>query len=108
MNTEVTDYEDFIRRYDSAVNPESMSKRFHIWYCYHCIGLLLRDGVIPIELVNDLVGLTAMMQWRQWGGIIEEIRANQGFPRLVSGFEYISNELVRYHEEHPEQATINP
>ena len=108
MNAEVTDYEDFMRRYDSAVNPDSLSKRNHIWYGYHCIGLLLKDGVITIDLVNDLVGLTAMLQWRKWRGIIEDIRTNQGFPQYFSGFEYLYKELERYQKEHPEKTKINP
>jgi hypothetical protein len=108
MNAEVADYDDFMRRYDSAVNPDSLSKRSHIWYGYHCIGLLLRDGVISIDLVNDLVGLIAILLWRKWRDIIEEIRVKQGFPQYFSGFEYLYNELVRYQGEHPEKATIIP
>ena len=105
MNAEIDDYDDFLRRYDSAVNPDSLSKRNHIWYSYHCIGLLLMDGVISIELVNDMVGLVSTLQWRKWGDIIKEIRARQGFPRLFNGFEYLYNELVKYHDEHPGQAS---
>jgi hypothetical protein len=107
MNADLNNYDDFMEKYDSSVNPEFMSKRNHIWYSYHCIGCLLWNGTISIELVNNLVGMVAIMQWRKWGDIIKEIRVKQGMPNYYNRFEYLVNELVKYHEEHPEAATLN-
>jgi hypothetical protein len=67
-NLEFDDYEDFMRKYDSSINPENFGKRGHIFHGYNMIGFLLMEGLISIDLVNMLVGNMAVMQWQKWGG----------------------------------------
>ncbi len=40
MNLEVADYEEFLRKYDSVVNPKFFGKRTNIWWHYNTIGVL--------------------------------------------------------------------
>ncbi len=68
------------------MNVESWGKRTHIWYSYNSIGSLLRDGIIKIEQVDDLVGNLALLQWSKYGVIIKEMRVKHGFPRIFHGF----------------------
>jgi len=107
IQTEIPDYETFQQKYDSKINREHFGKRSHIWYSLHAIGYLLKFDVIPIELINDLVGLPTILLWRTWGDTIKEIRIRQGLPKYFDGFEYLYNELVEYQREHPEMRLVN-
>ena len=106
MRAEFTDYDDWAKKYDSQVNPQSWGKRTHIWYNYHGLGVLLRDGIIKIELIDDLVGMLALHQWNKYGNIIKEMQVRQGLPRAYYGFEYLVEELEKYYQEHPELRSI--
>jgi len=105
LNDEFDDYDEYMRKYDSTVNPRHFGKRGHIWYTYNSIGYLLEDGLIPIDLAYKLVGTLAILQWQKWGDMILEIRERQSYPTYFEGFSYLVNELTKYHNEHPELRT---
>jgi len=102
LNSDFSDYEDFLRKYDSAVNPEHYGKRASVWSYYNSIGYLLMKGRISIDTVYDLLGLPAVLQWNKWGEIILEIREKQELPQYFKGFEYLVGELKRYQEQYSE------
>jgi len=102
LNSEVSSYEDFLQKYDSAVNPEYYGKRASVWSYYNSIGYLMMKGRISIETVYDLLGLPAVLQWNKWGDIILEVRKRQGLPQYFKGFEYLVTELKKYQEEKSE------
>jgi len=100
MNADFTDYDDYMSKYDSSVDPEFWGKRGAIWWNYNAVGYLLMDGYISIDLVHKLLGILAVLQWRKWGGIILEIRESQGLSNYFTGFEYLVNEILKYEKEH--------
>jgi len=110
MNLECEDYDEFLRKYDSSVNPESYGKRSHIWWSYNTIGVLLQDGLIESDIVYRLLGLMIIMQWQKWSGIIEEIRKNENVPDNLLGFEHLYIEMNKIREpmKYPEIAYGQP
>jgi hypothetical protein len=71
---EVSDYDDFSERFAGKSNPQHYGKRSSLWWTYNSIGTLLKRGHISIDVVNDLVGLNVVLQWKKWGDIILEHR----------------------------------
>jgi len=61
LNTEFTDYEDYMAKYDSSINPEHYGKRGSVWWNYNAIGFLLKKGHISIDVVLDLIGTQAVL-----------------------------------------------
>jgi hypothetical protein len=102
LNSEVKDYDDFLQKYDSTINPEHYGKRASVWSYYNSIGYLLMSGRISIDIVYDLLGLPAVLQWNKWGGIILEIREKQALPQYFKGFEYLVDELRKYQKRNSE------
>jgi len=102
---EVTDHDDFMERLAGIANPQHYGKRSSLWWTYNSIGILLKQGNISIDLVNELVGLSVVLQWKKWGDIILEHREFSGWKKYYTGFEYLANELIKYQEEHPELKT---
>jgi hypothetical protein len=95
VNQEI-DYEDFIQKYDSTVNPNHYAKRAHLWYSLNTIGELLRQGLIDIDLVHRfLLGPQVILMWERWESIIMKIRVREDMPDMWEGFEYLYNEMKR-------------
>ena len=92
-----------IVRARGIANPQHYGKRSSLWWTYNSIGILLKR--VRAELVNELVGLSVVLQWKKWGDIILDHREFSGWKKYYTGFEYLANELIKYQEEHPELKT---
>jgi hypothetical protein len=104
LNAEFTDYDDYMKKYDSGINPGHYGKRGSIWWNYNAIGFLLKKGHISIDLVYDLMATQAVLIWNKWGDMILKVRENQEMPRYFTGFEHLVNETKKYRRENPELA----
>jgi hypothetical protein len=110
MNLECNNYNEFLRKYDSSVNPDSYGKRSHVWFNFNAIGVLVEEGLIDPDIVFRLTGPLVVMQWQKWYGVIEEMRKQENIPDALSGFEYLYTEMKKILEEkeHPEPAYGQP
>ena len=87
------DYDDYLKKYDSAVNRDHYTKRYRMWTFYDGIGYHLHKGLIDRESVYHLMqGLGAGMQWRKWKSVIEEYRRRYDNPDWWIWFEYLADE----------------
>jgi hypothetical protein len=102
---ELTDYDDFIERFSGNANPIHYGKRSSLWWTYNSMGILLKRGHISIDVIDDLVGLSVVLQWKKWGDIILEHRTRRRWPSYYTGFEYLANELMKIQETIPELFT---
>ena len=102
LYAEFTDYEDYMKKYDSSTNPEHYGKRGSVWWNYNAIGFLLKRGHVSIDEVLDLIGTQAVLLWDKWGDMIFEVRENQGISNYFTGFEHLVNEIKKFREQHPE------
>jgi len=99
VNVGKIDYEDYLQKYDSTVNPDHFAKRAQIWYSYNTIGELLRQGIIELNLLNRLsLGPMVITMWERWEHIIWKTREREGGPDLWEGFEYLYNEVKNYRD----------
>ena len=94
-----------IERYAGEANPQHYGKRSSLWWTYNSIGTLLKREHISIDVVNDLVGLNVVLQWKKWGGIILEHRVRKNWSNYYTGFEYLAEELMKIQKEPLELAT---
>ena len=104
MNLEIKDYDDYLQKYDSSVNPSHFGKRAHLWYSFNTIGELLRQGIIEPDLLRRLnMGLWTIPMWEKWRDIIKEIRVKENIPDAWEGFEYLYDEMkkIRDIKEYP-------
>jgi hypothetical protein len=100
INMKVPDYDEFLQKYDSSVNPAHYAKRVNIWYSFHAIGELLRMGTISLDLVHRLqLSPMVIAMWENWEHLIREIRARENLPEYGEGFEYLYHELKRLRRE---------
>jgi len=96
LECEWTDYDDFLRKYDSAVNRDNYIKRYKLWGFMDGIGYHLHQGLIDIDSVYHLTqALGANMQWRKWKSVIEEHRRRYNNPDWWIWFEYLNDEITK-------------
>ena len=96
MSYEWTDYEDFAKKYDSANNIESASKRFAVWTNFNEIGMMLRKGLVSVEDLYVLGMAGIPYHWRKYKPIIEEVRRRYNGKDYLRDMEYLAGEMLRY------------
>jgi hypothetical protein len=105
VNQEITDYNEFIMKYDSSVNPVHYGKRGSHWYAYNTIGELLQLGIIELDLLIRLkLDTQVILMWEKWEEIIRATRVRENIPDIWEGFEFLYNEMKKFRSsrEYPE------
>jgi hypothetical protein len=101
MTLEVSDYDDFLEKFDHSINPDNFGKRANLWFSYNVLGNLLYDGKLEVQEVNRLAGITSILQWEKWKDVIIELREKQDMSNYMTGFEYMVTQIKQYRKEHP-------
>jgi hypothetical protein len=97
LEMEWTDFDDFDAKYDSTVNPENYAKRFLWWGIYQEVGYLLREGLVDINTVYNLIGgHNSLILWTKFESIIIEQRKKYRDPSWFTYFEYFADEIKKY------------
>jgi len=99
------DYEDFLRKYDANVNSEERTSWFSVAAFFEGVEVLVKRGLIDLALVDDLLAVSIKRTWEKIGPVETRSREHFNNPRLFDDFEYLYNELMKYHERHPELKT---
>ena len=96
MNMEWTDFDDFIKKYDSRVNEENFAKRQT--FILHCnyLGYLIQEGVVDIGSVYQLIGESVMDVWLRLKPILHRyVEIGDYGKDSFENFEYLANEMIR-------------
>ena len=103
LDVEIKSSEDFIRLWRT---DEDFGKVLStLGGFYEGIGVMVREGYIPVRLVALQWGGTTRRFWEKMEPFMSDVREAQTFPRAWAETEYLYNELMKYIEEHPELAT---
>jgi len=88
------DYDDFVRRYNIRSNPAPEPT-----YLFEALGVLLRNRLIEISLVDDLFTGPCKWLWEKLKPIAEDTRKKLNYPQYAEHIEYLYNELKK-REQH--------
>lgn len=86
----------------SPENPELVKALSYIVSFYEGLGVFVKEGLIDIRLVALTMTNMTRSLWERLAPIVKKARIQTAFPRLLSEFEYLYDELMNYIEEHPE------
>ena len=98
-------WEDMMKKYNRETNYDLLLSWFSVATFFEGVGVLLKRNLIDIAMVDDLLATSIRVGWEKIGPIETESRKHFNQPRIFDDFEYLYNELMRYHEEHPELKT---
>ena len=88
--------------YEWASDPENLRTRVIMGSFFEGVGVLVKENLIEIRIVAELMTGPIVHFWAMFGPIIDEIRVRDNFPRALSETEYLYDELMKYVKEHPE------
>jgi hypothetical protein len=87
------DFQDFLSKYDSSVNPDHFAKRTSIFSIYETLGYLLKHGLVDKELVYINGGMSSIFIWAKYKSVMEAYRKVAVGSDASSYFEYFAVEM---------------
>jgi len=95
MSMQWKDFDDFKKKYDSSVNPQSYVKRNSLLVQYDNVGRQYRSGVVDLDAFGSVSAYALVLAWLKFKPIIEGYRGLE-YPRdSFSDFEYIAEALEK-------------
>lgn len=90
------DFEDFQRKYDSTVNPDNFAKRRMVLIRFEGMGYMLRQGLVDIDTIYNLIGpFTILQMWQKYEPIIKEQRKFYNESHWYRWWEYLASEISK-------------
>ena len=88
-----------IKEYDELyrANPEQHAMFVSISRFFHGVGLLLRKGLIDINLVGELMPVTVLSTWDDIKMIIKDGQTR--IPYIWEHYEYLVEEIQKYRND---------
>ena len=91
-------YDYFIEKYSWESNPRVQARLYHSMMFYEGIGLLVKRGLIDIEMVEDFMSGVIMGFWGKYGPILKETAKRMDFPTYGEWTEYLYNQIRPIYE----------
>jgi len=87
--------EDYRRKYDHRVNPESYSERAAVWNRFNSIGMLYRQGLLDLNTLYAGTGGIVEVMWRKYKPVIEMYRATDMDEQAYEHWEYLADKMIK-------------
>jgi hypothetical protein len=98
---EYENLEDFWEKYGPIADPDAFDSWASIAAFYQGIGVLVKKGMIDIEIVNELIGNSTIIFWEKMSPEIIESREKtqrRFSSTLWNDFEYLYEEILKFRE----------
>ena len=91
-----TNFDDFIRQYDSTVNRDNWMKRTIYWNACEVLGLQYKSKLIDFETLFAVCNTLVPSIWVKFKPVIEEYRIRGVIPEhMYENFEFLADEINR-------------
>ena len=95
-----SDFDDFLRKYDSSVNPDNLALRASVFTRCEILGRQHRSGLIDIDTLFSVCNTNITQLWVKFKPIIEEYRRRGVYSKIeYENFEYLAVELRKLMEK---------
>lgn len=91
---EYKDYNDFAKKYRIRSNPSPES-----CWLFEALGVLLKNKLIDINLVDDLFTGPSKWFWEKLKPIAEDTRKTFNYPQYAEHIEYLYNEMKKREQQ---------
>jgi hypothetical protein len=103
MQTNFKDYQEF--KLKIVNDPSKITSLNKIVAFYEGVGVLVKENLIDIHLVAELMCGVTRKFWEKIEPVIEEYEKEADFRRYTSETKYLYNRLMEYLATHPELQT---
>jgi hypothetical protein len=104
MDQEYIDFDDYWQKYGSDTNREAWNNWQSVARLFNGIGVLVKKGMIDVELVEELMGVIIIVSWSKMSPIVHGFREYvkdqvhtkyKDTYKSLAGFEYLNFELEK-------------
>ena len=95
------DFDDYLEKWGPYDHPEVTEELKLItssWSFYDGLGKILKEGMVDLDTVYEMLGLRILMVWFKYETIIKSLRNfEEGNPGsdYLSNFEYLANVMIK-------------
>ena len=94
MGAEWSDYEDFLKKYDSTVDSRHAAIRNAQWSFYEMLGELVEDNRLDVNLVYKFFNMRCLLMWFKYETVIKEIRKGVLDRDYMDNFEVLAGKMI--------------
>jgi hypothetical protein len=91
------DFEEFQKKYDSVLNPESFAERTSYWGVLNMLGYQYKEGLIDLDTLYETSWTQIFMMWVKFAPIIQEYRKSDYGTKTYANFENLAYSLWKLH-----------
>ena len=93
-----SDFDDYMKKYDSRVNPKNFTLRVSFWNTCDLLGYQYREGILDLATIYNVGGTFIADTWMKFGPIIEQYRKMDYSTDMYENFEYLARVLIKRRE----------
>ena len=93
------DYEDYHAKYG---DNESQDQLLTVGSYFEAMGVYVKEGLVSIRLIALFSTTVLMRFYEMFSHIAKHERVLFNQPRIGIETDFLYNELIKYHKEHPE------
>ena len=103
------DFDDFVMKYDSTVNPDNAAMRFSVFNVCEVLGRQYKSGVIDLDTLFSVCSTNITQLWVKFKPIMDEYRRRGTYSIIeFENFEYLAIELRKLLEKRDPQYVKSP
>ncbi len=88
------DTDDWMRKYGAEASSEIRALPYEQFATYDGIGLLVRDKMLDVNIVFQLMSEPIVVMWYKFETIVKWIRNGASGVSYLEHFEYLANEMI--------------
>lgn len=96
---EWSDFDDFLEKYGPSSNVDAFASYLSTCAFFEGIGLLVKNKLIELELVEELMHSPICMMWEKTEDVTKGFRELYGSSDYWEWYEYLYNELQKLHDK---------
>jgi hypothetical protein len=96
MLIKVDNYDSFVKNYGQVMETKQIySDIDRVGWFFNLMGFLVKENIVNIELVDELVGYLAIKNWDTIKPLVDGWRKQYNIPASYHWFEYLYNEMKK-------------
>ncbi|MHA2393469.1 MAG: DUF4760 domain-containing protein [Promethearchaeota archaeon] len=93
------DYDEYLAKYDSSVDPEFAAIRQSSWYFFDILGIMVKQKKIDLEMIYPFYNMHILLLWFKYETVIKVLREGIMDRDYMEGLEFLVEEMIRMRKE---------
>ena len=104
LHLQFEDYEEWDQKYSQDV--EILAAHTSVMSFFEGVGVLLKQRLIDIEIVDDLLSVAIRSYWRKYQPVVNGTRKLLNEPKVMADSEYLYMQIMKRYSEAPDVSKL--